>query len=245
MTIDDLTRFLFFDIETVRSTHTWEDLLEKWQHLWTQKAATFPEFKQGTATAEQLYLEKAGIFAEFAKIVCISFGRIDSFKNEKQETSYKISLKAIQNHDENQLLKETCTLLTSFFDRNINLLAGHNIKEFDIPFLARRLLVQSEPLPPQIQQLRGRSKFENKHLDTLELWRFGDYKNYTRLDLIAACLGIDSPKNDIDGSQVGEVYWSENNLARISDYCTSDVEATVQIALRLFGHNIIDHVERK
>ena len=244
MTTKELTNYVFFDIETVRRTSTWEELSLQWQQLWAQKAETFAEFKQGNASVKQLYLEKAGIFAEFAKIICISLGRL---KENPSDGAYGISLVSFSDHDEHSLLQKVGEALTTCEERNITMLAGHNIKEFDIPFLARRMLIQGVSLPAQLKRLHNRPKYENKHIDTLELWRFGDYKNYTRLDLIAACLGVSSPKSDINGSQVGEVYWSQNDLARIANYCSADVEATIQVTLRLFGQQPIpkELIERK
>lgn len=247
MSIQELTQHIFFDIETVRATNTWDDLPDQWKHLWAQKAATFPEFKQGAATAEQLYLEKAGIFAEFAKVICVSLGRIKENGSADEGASLSISIASYSDHSEQVLLQKVGEALASFERKGISMLAGHNIKEFDIPFLARRMLIQGVLLPPQIKKLHNRPKFENKNIDTLELWRFGDYKNYTRLDLMAACLGVSSSKTDINGSQVGEVYWGQNDLGRIAKYCSADVETTIQVALRLFGHPIVPEqfIEKK
>ncbi len=228
----DLTKILFLDIECVSGKPTYDDLDETFQELWAHKSKgllrrTIPE-----PTGEDIansYNERAGIYAEFGKIVCISVGFIARDADKK----LVVRLKSFANDDEAVLLKEFCQLLNQHFNNpNFHFFCGHNIKEFDIPYICRRLVVNQLPFPVLLQ-LHGKKPWETKYmLDTLELWKFGDHKNYTSLKLLAATLGFPSPKDDIDGSDVGRVYWEEKDLDRIALYCEKDVLATVQLFLR-------------
>ncbi len=228
----DLTKILFLDIETVSSRPAFEDLDEAFQSLWKRKASHILRKPEAELEEEELttaYEDKAGIFAEFGRIVCISVGIL----RRDDEKRLHLRLKSFASDDEAELLSNFKDLLDGHYadTRNIGL-CGHNIKEFDIPYICRRMWVNQMPLPIALD-LSGKKPWETQHLiDTLEMWKFGDRKNYTSLKLLTALFGIPSPKDDIDGSEVGRVYWKEKNLDRIARYCEKDVLATVQLYLR-------------
>lgn len=225
MNKDTLKNILFLDIETVAETKTFQELPERKQELWTKKSSFFREAEE--KTAEELY-ERAGIYAEFGKVVVIAVGYFPGTEPEP-----KLRITAFEGHDEKQVLLQFADLLNSkHFSSKDTRLCAHNGKEFDFPYIARRMLVHGIELPPALQ-LSGKKPWEIPHLDTLELWKFGDYKHYTSLDLLASIFSIESSKDDIDGSQVNSVYYKENDLERITEYCKRDVSVLVQVFLRL------------
>jgi uncharacterized protein YprB with RNaseH-like and TPR domain len=228
--MEELKHILFIDIETVSLVPEYDMLSERMQMEWGKKAKYLKSSISENADAAMLFGERAAIFSEFAKVICIGFG---SFHNHDGE--WRMRLKALTNNDEKVLLNEFCEVLTRFTEYYPALrFCGHNIKEFDIPFLCRRMLVNGMGLP-DCMQLSGKKPWEITHLDTLELWRFGDYKHYTSLSLLAEILGIPSPKEDIDGSMVGEVYWKQEDLQRIGKYCMQDVLTSARVYLKLKG----------
>ncbi len=228
---------LFIDIETVPQHEAYEQVDPILQKLWDKKAAYFLKDEQSAADVYQ----RAGIYAEFGKIVCISAGVIYYVKGEMH-----FKVKSFANHDEKVLLMEFADMLDNFMskspDRN---LCGHNAKEFDFPYIARRMLINGLKLP-QALNIAGKKPWEIKYLDTLDLWKFGDYKHYTSLNLLTTIFNIPSPKDDIDGSQVAEVYYKDKDLDRIAIYCEKDVLATAQLLLRFMGKPLIeeDYFER-
>lgn len=226
-----LENILFLDIETVPEQPLFSVLSEAKQHLWEQKS----QYQRGEISAEEFY-ERAGIWAEFGKIICISVGYFTFHGNVRQfrVTSFF--------GDEVMILKDFKNLLTSHFNQTKHLLCAHNGKEFDFPYIARRMIINNVELPEKLN-LFGKKPWEVPHLDTLELWKFGDYKNYTSLKLLTNVLGIPSPKDDIDGSQVYKVYYQENGLERIITYCEKDTIAVAQVFLRLRGESILDETE--
>lgn len=232
-----LENILFLDIETASVTATYADLPERMQGLWDRKANKYQRFEPDKTPAE-LYTEKAGIHAEFAQAVCISCGYL-RFDGDKPE----IKLKSYYGPDEYQNLKDFGEMLNKFVmakqGRN---LCAHNGKEFDFPFLGRRYLVHGLALPRPLQ-IQGKKPWEIPFVDTMELWKFGDYKAYTSLDLMTAVLGIPSPKDDIDGSQVGRVFWEEKDYDRIKTYCEKDVRTTAQVLLRMSRMPLIPSAE--
>ncbi len=177
-----------------------------------------------------MYPEKAGIFAEFGKIVCISVGIVI---RDPKTNQLVVRLKSYADDDEAALLKDFSELLNQYYKNpNKHYLCGHNVREFDVPYMCRRLLINQLPLPTLLN-IAGKKPWETKYmLDTLELWKFGDYKNYTALKLLMAVFDLPSPKDDIDGSEVGRVYWEEKDLDRIARYCEKDVLAVVQLLLK-------------
>ena len=212
---------LFLDIETVPAFPEYDQLSERMKHLWDKKSERLTSFNNKTdvlVSPENLY-NRAGIYAEFGKIICISVGAFS-----KQE----FRIKSFSGHDEKKLLTEFAELLRKRYNKPDHLLCAHNGKEFDFPFMARRMIVLGISIPA-ILDLSGKKPWEVNHLDTMELWKFGDYKNYTSLDLLAAIFDIPTPKDDIDGSQVAEVYYNQDDLARIEQYCAKDVLTVAQI----------------
>jgi DNA polymerase elongation subunit (family B) len=222
-----LENVLFLDIETVPGYFSFNKLPERMKKLWEKKAE---QLRKGSPeeTADTLY-DRAGIYAEFGKIVCISCG----FMNAKQ-----FRLKSFYGDDEKILLLEFADMLNKHFNEPYNLLCAHNGKEFDFPYIARRMLVHMIKLP-DILNLAGKKPWEVRHLDTMELWKFGDYKHYTSLELLAAIFDIPTPKDDIDGSMVGNVYWVENDLERIAKYCIKDVLTIAQLMRKYQGMSLI------
>lgn len=221
---------MFLDIETVPQFPAFSDLSPELQYLWDKKSTYFRKDDQ---KPEDVY-ERAGIYAEFGKIICISAGVIFLRNGER---FFKV--KSFYSDNETQLLIEFGKVLTGFCSDSKNQICGHNVKEFDMPYIARRMLINGIPLPP-VLDIAGKKPWEVKFLDTLDLWKFGDYKHYTSLALLTTIMGIPSPKDDIDGSQVAAVYYQEKNLERIAIYCEKDVFATAQLFLRFKGEPLMD-----
>lgn len=237
MLASDLQKIMFLDIETVPHTSDYHTLSPELKTLWDAKfdliQKRMPEKYSAETTAEEGFNSTAGIYSEFGKIVCISVGFIHF-----QEKVMGFRTKSFAGEDERKLLSDFSKLIVKFCSTKEHTLCGHNIKEFDVPYICRRLLINGLPLPP-IFQIAGRKPWEINFLDTLELWRFGDHKNYTSLNLLAAVFGIPTPKDDIDGSQVAKVYYQEKNLGRIARYCQKDVLTTAQVFLRMKGMELI------
>lgn len=220
----DLSNVLFIDIETVSQCGNYSTLDDRWKLLFEKKIRYFHE-KDPEKSMDQLYQEKAAIYAEFGKIVCIGLG----FFNKDQ-----LRIKTIAGDNEEDILIEFFSLLTQHF-RNPDkyLICGHNIREFDIPYICRRACIHGLQLP-SILNISNKKPWEIKFLvDTLELWKFGDMKNYISLDLLSACLGLNGSKDDMDGSQVGKVYHEDKDMNRISTYCSQDVWVSCNVFLRM------------
>ncbi len=225
---------LFIDIETVSRTQNFHELPESLRHLWIHKSKQFLSDRSKEMTEELaaiFYKEKAGIFAEFSKVVCISVGYLSKQKSSPPTLKIKSFFGA-----EKDILQSFNEILNDhYYDLEKDYLCGHNIKEFDIPFICRRNIVNGLSLP-RLLNIAGKKPWQLKHLlDTMELWRFGDYKNYTSLALLSGALGIPSPKDDIDGSMVGHVFWEENDIERIVTYCEKDVLTVAQVAMKFAG----------
>lgn len=228
----ELQNILFFDIETVPNTETFAELNTEFQELWALKAARIDKENEDAA---DVYEQRAGIFAEFGKVVCISVG-IMVFEGGPP----KLRITSFYSHNEKELLLEFKTLLDKHFNNpRKHILIGHNIKEFDIPYVCRRMLVNGIELP-EIINVAGKKPWEIIHIDTLELWKFGDFKNYTSLHLLAALFNIPTPKDDIDGSQVATVYYKEKDLERIKVYCQKDVVTVVQLLRKFQGERLLN-----
>ena len=219
-----LENLLLIDIETVSEKSTFDELNEDWQTLWKEKVQrTLPE----DVTAAEFYPQRAAVMAEFAKVICISVGY---FKREGK--SFHLRVKSFYGEDEKILLQDFIAALQKMEANNNKWsFTGHNIKEFDIPFICRRLLINGIAIPPFLD-FQNMKPWETNMVDTFQYWRFGDYKHFTSLKLLAAALNVPSPKDDIDGSMVGDVYWKEKNLERIVTYCQKDVVTTGNIILR-------------
>lgn len=227
-----LQKVLFLDIETVPSVASFEELPDDLQHLWEDKfkviSKRIPEKYNEEDTAASSFSQSAGIYAEFGKIVCISVGYV--LFNKEGKMLFRTKSFAYDN--EKQLLTEFAELLKKFCSTRDHSICGHNIKEFDVPYICRRMLINRIELP-EIINISGKKPWEISFLDTLELWKFGDFKNYTSLKLLTAVFGIPTPKDDIDGSEVARVYYIEKDLPRIARYCEKDVVATAQVFLAI------------
>jgi len=222
-----LERVLFLDIETVPQTYVYQDLDEKTKELFNQKT----RFSQNEEKSfEALYNERGSILSEFGKIICISIGLV----TKDSLGARKIRLKSFAHDDEETLLLQFKKLL----DERDYLLCGHNSKEFDIPYICRRMLINGISLPNTLD-IAGKKPWEINHLDTLELWQFGDYKAFTSLALLCHVFNIPTPKDDISGADVARVYYEEKDLKRIRQYCEKDVVALIQLFMRMKGDSLI------
>ena len=218
----NISKVLFLDIETTPQHSSYQNLDDAFKKLWDHKAKFLIRDAQ-SESPETIY-DRAGIYAEFGKVICISCGYINP--------GGTLKIKSFFGDDEKLLLKDFAEMLQKNFSSKDHLLCAHNGKEFDFPYLCRRMIINSIPIS-NILDIAGKKPWENHLLDTMEMWRFGDYKSFTSLNLLAQILGIPSPKDDIDGSQVGHVYWVEKDLDRIVRYCQKDVVTLAKIFLRL------------
>jgi len=230
----NIEHLLFLDIETVPEEKTFDSLDETKRLLWDQKT----QYKRTEDVTAKEYYDNAGIWAEFGKIICISVGYFN-FKGEKRD--FRVTT---FHGEEKGILKEFKALLDDHFRHPKYLLCAHNGKEFDFPYIARRMIIHGVSLPSKLD-LFGKKPWEVPHLDTMELWKFGDYKHYTSLKLMANVLGIPSPKEDIDGSMVRNVYYEDKNLDRIIEYCEMDVITVAQVLLRLRNEPLLTESEIK
>jgi len=224
----NLENILFLDIETVPETQNYQELDPEMQSLWENKT----QYQRRDEYTPEDFYERAGIWAEFGKIVCISVGYF-TFKADIRHfrvTSFF--------GEEKKLLHDFNNLINNHFSQPQHLLCGHNAKEFDLPFIARRMIINQVAIPNKLN-LFGKKPWEVPHLDTLELWKFGDYKHFTSLKLLTKVLGIPSSKGDIDGSQVGYVFYVEKDIDRIITYCEKDVIAVAQVFLRLRREDLL------
>jgi len=222
----DLNNLMVLDIETVPQYSTYNQVPDNLKLLWDKKTL----YNRKEETAENFY-KSAGIWAEFGKIICISVGIFTGGKNTG------LRIKSFAGDDEREVLISFSKMLKG--QPNTLVLCAHNGKEFDFPYLCRRMLIHGLMLPSQLE-IAGKKPWEINHLDTMELWKFGDYKSYTSLNLLTTIFNIPTPKDDIDGSMVGDVYWKDNQLDRISTYCQKDVVATAQLLRRYRGEELIE-----
>jgi uncharacterized protein YprB with RNaseH-like and TPR domain len=226
-----LEKILFLDIETVPQAYQFDQLDDKSKVLFEAKN----RFQiSPDKSIEQIFEERGGILAEFGKIVCISVGMLHEGSQGRS-----IRLKSFDHDDEETLLKQFKRLLDDHYNTQYHVLCGHNSKEFDIPYICRRMLINGVSLP-NILQIAGKKPWEINHIDTMELWKFGDYKSYTSLSLLCHVMDIPTPKDDISGADVARVYYEENDLERIMIYCEKDVVALIQLFLRLQGEPLVD-----
>lgn len=223
---------LFLDIETAPQVASFKELPEQWKKLFDKKT----EFKRKDEPVSEYY-RSAGIYAEFGKIICICCGYFANTSGKKQ-----FRVKSFAGDDEKKLLMDFAALLKKHFSTKKSNLCAHNGKEFDFPFIARRMLVHGLKLPPLLN-IAGKKPWEVQFLDTMDLWRFGDYKNFTSLELLAATFDIPTPKDDIDGSMIYQVYWQEKNLERIIRYCRKDVVTIARLFQKFKGENMLSEKE--
>ncbi|WP_346237413.1 3'-5' exonuclease [Niabella insulamsoli] len=226
-----IQNILFLDIETVPQYPSFEQLSDEWKRLWEAKAAILLRSRPDE-NAGSIY-DRAGIYAEFGKIICISCGVMYGTENKR-----RLVLKSFAGDSEPQLLKAFSDMLLKWSGNEPRVLCAHNGKEFDFPYICRRLIINGLPVP-NILNVAGKKPWDVNHLDTMELWKFGDFKSYTSLNLLAHCLGIPTPKDDIDGSMVSQVYYEEKNLDRVVTYCQKDVVSLAQVFLRLNGEQLL------
>lgn len=219
---------LFLDIETVPAASSFDLLDPAMQVLWDKKSCHFRSEEQ---TAGEVY-QRAGIYAEFGKIICISVGFL------KDKNPYSLRLKSFYGNNEKIILTEFSAMLSKYSKNKEVLLCAHNGKEFDYPYIARRMIIKEIPIP-DILDNAGKKPWEVKLLDTMDLWKFGDFKSYTSLELLTSILGIPSPKNDIDGSMVSDIFWVGKDLKRIIIYCEKDVTAVAQVLLRFMNKPVL------
>ena len=220
---EQLGNILFLDIETASSTESFAELDPRLQPEWIRKERLIR--RESVLEPGELFFERAGIHAEFGKVICVGVGY---FQVKKKEKKGYFRSKVFAQEEE----KETLLELKALLEKKKWILCAHNGKEFDFPYLCRRMLIQGIALPEPLQ-LAGKKPWEIRHLDTMELWRFGDYKYYTRLELLAAAFGIPSSKEGIDGSEVNPTYYQEKNIEKIKNYCLRDVEVTARIYLAM------------
>lgn len=224
-----LEKIICIDIETVPQFSSLIELPDVLKMLWTKKSE---RLREATQSDDEHYFHHAGIYAEFGKVICICIGIF-----QKVNAQWHLRIKSFSGEDEKQLLTDFSELLEKNFSAGY-LFCGHNIKEFDIPYLCRRMLINHLPLPVLLD-LSGKKPYEVSMLDTMQLWRFGDYKNYTSLQLLSTILGIETSKDDIEGKDVGRVFWQEKNLLRIATYCQKDVLTVAQLLLRFKGLELL------
>jgi DNA polymerase elongation subunit (family B) len=227
----ELRDILFIDIETVAATNDYAGMDERLKVQWSRKANFFRRDSQ--LSDEELFHERAGIYAEFGKIVCVAVGKYV----HDEANGIGLKTKVYFDDDEVEVLKSFKKMVEKFDPSTLRFCA-HNGKEFDYPYLCRRMLINSIPLPA-VLNLTGKKPWEVLHLDTMELWKFGDYKHFTSLDLLAALFHIPSSKNSIDGSQVNYVYHHDKDLEKIAEYCREDVVVLAQLFLKLKGYPLI------
>jgi len=228
----NLENILFLDIETVPEQISFDELSEEKKELFDAKT----KFQRKEDERLENFYNRAGIWAEFGKIVCISVGFF-TLKNDIRNfrvTSFF--------GEESKFLHDFSNLIENYFSQPQHLMCGHNAKEFDFPYIARRMIINGLKLPDKLN-LFGKKPWEIAHLDTMEMWKFGDYKHYTSLKLLTNILNIPSPKGDIDGSDVARVFYQEKDIDRIINYCQKDVIAVAQIMLRLRRETILDESE--
>ena len=219
---------LFLDIETIPASPSWEEMDPIFQKHWERKSKQFRTEEQ---TPGEVY-ERAGIYSEFGRIICISVGMI------REKNPFAFRLKSFYGDNEKEILSEFSAMLEKFTKNREAQLCAHNGREFDYPYIARRMIINGLIIP-EILDNAGKKPWEVRLLDTVDLWKFGDYKNFTSLNLLAHVLGIPTPKDDIDGSMVQSVYYEERNLPRIVHYCQKDVLTVAQVYLRLSGEQLI------
>ncbi|WP_440068597.1 3'-5' exonuclease [Tenacibaculum discolor] len=229
----NLQNILFLDIETVPEVELFADLSPEMQELYALKT----QYQRKDEFTPEEFYHRAGIWAEFGKIICISVGYFVERKGVNQ-----LRVTSFYGDNEHKLLVDFKNLLDTHFNHPNHLLCAHNGKEFDFPYIARRMIINRIDLPSKLN-LFGKKPWEVPHLDTLDLWKFGDYKHYTSLKLLTAILGIPSPKQDIDGSEVANVYYQEKNLSRIVEYCERDTVAVAQLLLRFLNKPLLEDAQ--
>ncbi|MCS7072940.1 MAG: ribonuclease H-like domain-containing protein [Bacteroidia bacterium] len=235
--VEQLSDLLFLDIETASLVRNYSELPETLQKLWLKKAKSLKNY-QSDEIAISDFQGLAGLFAEFGRVVCISCGYL-----KRTGEQFSAVIKSFYGTNEKQILQDFASAANQFLRNKPEIkLCGHNIKEFDVPYICRRTLINGLPLA-NLLQLEGKKPWEVPHIDTMNLWKFGDNKSWTGLELLAAVFEIPSPKNDLNGSEVSSAFWNEQAYDRIASYCQSDVVTTMQLMLRYSGLPILRQSE--
>lgn len=224
-------RLFYLDVETTSEKQFFSELTPAWQSLWRQKATRIDALKE----PEELY-PKAAIYAEFGKIICISIGVLD-------EKHAELRIVSFYGFDEQKILVEFTRWANEFLDKQ-SVLAAHNGKEFDFPWIARRLAIQGIPIPKPFQ-LFGKKPWDIQHIDTLELWKCGDYKHFTSLELLATVFGIHHAKSHLSGDKIHHAFWVEQDISGIAAYCSADVETLARLIGRLNASDSIQTVRNR
>ena len=224
-----ITKILFLDIETVGGCPDLEscekfspEIAEQFHKYYDWFNKRFPE--DITLDKNEVFKKRAALVPEFAKIICVSMAFVMENGEVKKQT--------FSGDNEKELLIKVRNLL----DRCHNLdfyLCGHNLKNFDIPMLAKRMIINGI-LPSKILPDYNTKPWEVKAIDTKEIWQYGSYTSIGSLDLLCTCLGIESPKDgEITGDKVHKSYWEENKLSEISEYCEKDVNVLIEFIKKL------------
>lgn len=222
MITQNLNRLLYFDIETVGVVNDFYSLPDRLADIYMRKNEKAIE---ECGSAQEHWNKHAGLEAEYAKVCCISFG---SFK-EEADKSLIFRVKSFCGENEVNILRDFLVILENAKGYN---LAFHNGIGFDVPFLAKRYIINSLPIPRKLNKL-GVKPWEDCDVDTINIWRGGNFQSkMTSLDLLTAVLGIESPKGDMDGSLVGEAFYA-GEFDRISTYCQNDVVAVARVCQRM------------
>ena len=226
----DLNKILFLDIETVPLYSDFDKVPEIEKNYFSEKTA----YQRKNEISPENFYDRAGIWAEFGKIICISVGFVS-----QTSTGRQIRMKSFYHDDEETLLRQFKRLLDEHYNSPYSILCGHNAKEFDFPYICRRMLINGVRLPSTLD-IAGKKPWEIGHLDTMELWKFGDFKAYTSLSLLCHVFDIPTPKDDISGADVARVYYEDGDLERIKVYCEKDVVALIQLFLKMQGGHLVD-----
>lgn len=229
-----LEDILFLDIETASLTQEFHELPERLRKHWERRTELLNAKSEEDVSPEEMFPQKAAIYAEFGKVVCISCGYI-RFEGETP----KFRVKSWYGPDEDSILREFKVMVDQFMAAPSRQLCAHNGQGFDLPFLGRRYLIRGIGVPDILRDIQMKKPWEIRLIDTMNFWKFGEFRSFASLDLLTAVLDIPTPKDDIDGSMVGKVFWEEKDYARIATYCEKDVVATAQVVLRFAGEPLI------
>lgn len=232
-TIKNFKNTLFIDIETVSGSENFSSISDKMKEFWVKKAKNL--VNPANISLEEMYFERAALYAEFGKIIVVGMGFL--FVNKQGELSLKV--KTIANADEKGLLQEFIAFINKTYKSRELTLVAHNGKEFDFPYLCRRMLTNGLEIPKSLQ-LQGKKPWEIIHQDTMEMWKFGDRRSYSSLELLAELMGIEGAKMDLSGDRVNYVFYKENGLERIAAYCGDDVIIVAQLYLRFHFLSIVE-----
>ncbi len=229
-----LENLIFIDIETVKEHEGFSGLDDVSADLWRKKSSFF-KVAEGSVE-EDLYEEKAGLYAEFAKVVCISV----AFMVKNGEGKYDLRLKSFYGEEESFILKDFKELLDKYYKNSKYIFCGHNIKDFDLPFLMRRMLINQIRLPLKFN-INNFKFYQPMAVDTFQIWKFGDHRNYTSLKLMQKALKIDFPEySEIDGNDIDQLYWKDKNMDSIIEHCQNDVISVAQLMLRFKSFDLLE-----